>query len=888
MKTRLQQVLEGKGENYILPFFWQHGEEENILREYMRAIHDANIGAVCVEARPHPDFAGEKWWKDLAVIIEAAKRYEMKVWILDDSHFPSGQAAGKMAEASDELQKQFINYHVVDVCGPVKQCLLHVDVMAKYYPSPLSSSDIFSKSATSKKQYTDDTLLAVIASTLDGMENDIFHLGGELLDLTDKVKDGWLHWDVPAGNWRIFVIYTTRNGGGRINYVNFLSKESCRMQINAVYEPHYAHFGNEFGKTIAGFFSDEPEIGNVPGYGRDTCIGNRSMPLPWSEEMPALMRERFGDDYVRKIPALWDPVGTKEFTAEIRNGYMDIVTRQCQKNFGEQLGDWCRIHGVEYIGHIIEDCGMSTRLGSSQGHFFRALRGQDWAGIDDIGGQITLNGENISHNNQLGLVVDGEFYHHVLAKMATSLADIEPRKQGRAMCELFGAYGWSEGTRLMKYIADHLLVRGINRFVPHAFSPKEFPDADCPPHFYAHGKNPLYRPFGTLMKYLNRISHLINGGKHSVQIAILYHAEAEWAGMGYTDIAKLARALDDVQIDYDFVPADIFTEKEWFYTKLDEEGLHVNDLLYKILLIPAAGYVPKSVLEFAKEAESKCFSIWFVQGAQVFSKPVASFREVSLKSLAESLKQENLIDAVSDIAFPQLQIYHYEQANEDYYLISNESIGKNYVGTIRFPVSERCYKYVYDAMENRLENLGSGNNVSLILEPYEMIVLIFTESPEQYENLAYRKSVCKYKKEVINDIWKVSFADNENYPDFKDEMEMRVLTNILEYRPDFSGIIRYETTFIAKSCDMKILQIEDAYDAVEVWCNGRHIGEKICPPYRFDLNGSVQIGTNQLRIEVRTTLERRVNALTNGLGMFGPEFKVILPEGIIGTVSLLK
>ena len=57
------------------------------------------------------------------------------------------------------------------------------------------------------------------------------------------------------------------------------------------------------------------------------------------------------------------------------------------------------------------------------------------------------------------------------------------------MCEIFGNYGWAEGAQTMKWLADFMLVRGINIFVPHAFSPKAFPDPDCPPHFYAHGIN---------------------------------------------------------------------------------------------------------------------------------------------------------------------------------------------------------------------------------------------------------------------------------------------------------------------------------------------------------------------------------------------------------------
>ena len=53
MSQTIERILNDQHENYILPFFWQHGEDEDTLRDYMRAIDEANIGAVCVESRPH-------------------------------------------------------------------------------------------------------------------------------------------------------------------------------------------------------------------------------------------------------------------------------------------------------------------------------------------------------------------------------------------------------------------------------------------------------------------------------------------------------------------------------------------------------------------------------------------------------------------------------------------------------------------------------------------------------------------------------------------------------------------------------------------------------------------------------------------------------------------
>ena len=116
MSARLSELLRGEGGNYMLPFFWQHGEEEAVLRDYMRAIRNANIGEVCLEARPHPDYAGEQWFHDVDIILDEAKKQGMKVWILDDAHFPSGQAAGKLGNYPDELCKQYLNFSIASLC----------------------------------------------------------------------------------------------------------------------------------------------------------------------------------------------------------------------------------------------------------------------------------------------------------------------------------------------------------------------------------------------------------------------------------------------------------------------------------------------------------------------------------------------------------------------------------------------------------------------------------------------------------------------------------------------------------------------------------------------------------------------------------------------------
>lgn len=157
----------------------------------------------------------------------------------------------------------------------------------------------------------------------------------------------------------------------------------------------------------------------------------------------------------------------------------------------------------------------------------------------------------------------------------------------------FGNYGWEEGVRLEKYLADHFLVRGVNHFVPHAFSMKDYPDPDCPPHFYAHGHHPQYRHFGMLMAYMNRMCALLKSGQPVAETAILYSAESDWMG-SCMPLEEIAEPLARCQISYDFIPADVFSRPQRYGTDLTD-GLCVNGRRYRALILPACNHLPPCV-----------------------------------------------------------------------------------------------------------------------------------------------------------------------------------------------------------------------------------------------------------------------------------------------------
>lgn len=891
MKNTLDRLLKGQVENHILPFLWLHGEDEGTLREYVNAIHDCGIGAVCLESRPHPDFCGPKWWQDVDIILDECKKLDMKIWILDDSHFPTGNANGILKDADASRCKLYLNKGSADFSGPTPEMVIDVAALTHTTQDPFAAMSPFAMGEKSRI-YNDDKLLRVFAYQIHQRKQDL----STMQDLTSQVVDGKLTWSVPAGRWRILAVYTTRDGGGRSHYINMCDENSCRAQIEAVYIPHWEHYAQEFGKTIMGFFSDEPCFDNVLGFDFDEIIGRKQMPLPWSEAVEHLLEDSLGGDYLKGAPAWWGETTDDDQCAKYRHAYMDAATRAMEHAFSQQIGTWCKDHGVQYIGHIIEDNNQHARLGSSMGHFFRALSGQHMSGIDDIGGQVQLCGEEIQKGDMATFGCgDGEFYHYILGKLGSSLAQIDEKKQGNTMCEIFGAYGWDEGTRLMQYLTNHFLVRGVNHYVPHAFTAKEFPDPDCPPHYYAHGLNPLYQPFGKLMRYMNRICNLISGGKTVVPAAILYHGESEWAGNAMM-MQKPARVLAENQIDFEIIPNDAFAHPEDFGTVLTDR-LQVNGKDYGALIISEADYIPLATAKLALKAQSTGFPVFFINRhpkgicdpegpTEDLISQLRSCRTVTLEDLAQELRKEGIFEITASPAKPYLRYLHYHKDGGELLLLNNESTSETYTGVIHVPFGGK--PVIYDAMENLLRPIDcssceDGTSLNVTIEPYEMLAVVF-DAPD-YPLAA--EPVRTGKELTVAGPWKISKALAARQPVFGEAETIQELHSIPD--PEFSGIIRYETSLEHTGCGRSSLELEACYEAAEVWVNDAYAGMKIAPPYRFDTTGLLQPGENHLRIQVRTTLSRYANTFTvAGPSIFpGSKSSNLCPMGIIGKVKLI-
>jgi hypothetical protein len=205
--------------------------------------------------------------------------------------------------------------------------------------------------------------------------------------------------------------------------------------------------------------------------------------------------------------------------------------------------------------------------------------------------------------------------------------------------------------------------------------------------------------------------------------------------------------------------------------------------------------------------------------------------------------------------------------------------------------------------------------VSLELGLDESVILLSGDVPDA--NAAVRWSDAGNVVPLRVAPWQLSTALSEAYPAFTPWRTLESLVNLCQpgLLPDFSGTIRYETTFamhndlsdggrdgspsrprtprrgvptsdaITASCDgssrsgQVFLDLGEVGEVAQAWLNGTSLGTRICRPYVFDATSAIRSGENKLRIEVTNTL---VYTLKDDFSRYINQN----PSGLVGPVRL--
>ncbi|MEI8244489.1 MAG: glycosyl hydrolase [Lentisphaerota bacterium] len=828
---KLQDCLNDRHGSYILPFLWYAGEDRETVGREIEAIKAAGINEFLVENRGGDWFCSDFWWDIFGFMLEKAKSLDMRVWLLDDSHVPTGSANDSLhKEENARYRPRNLRIEPVDVVGPLPASALIV-------PKHTEKEQIISVSAFLRDEETG-------------------HCVGDPIDLTRSITDDLCLIDLPEGVWRIYFVMTADPAllGLFANYISMLSRDSCRHLIDEVHEKIYAHFAPYFGNTFAGFFSDEPAFGNCNGkYGHDFhlhLMGEMQRVYPWWDDMPERLAARANlsiEATMRLLPALWDDVDS--VSPGLRVAYMDVITGLWRDNFSKQIGQWCENHGVLYIGHNLEDEGIHMHTGWGCGHYFRSMAGQHMAGIDIVLNQMVPGITTIKHtSNSASKQFDSAFYQYSLAKLGASLAHITPHMRNRVVCEVFGAYGWTTGLPIMRSIINHFLANGTNHFVPHAYS-MVFPDVYMPPSFYAGGLNPQYKLFGNMMLYVQRVCHLLADGVHKADLAVYYNAEPDWENCEHRCLDDVTAALTRSGFDFDILPSDTI-----YHDSIVKDGrLLVNKESYGAFVLPMAELLPKALLARLDELAAQGLQVIFTDKLPAgcerkdedISGLIARFAAVSMKELPAAVEVACGRRLRVEPWSPSLRFYGLEKNDgTDLYIFNNE--GREVIDTFVMPPRNGgCV--IYDPWKNLAYRAAVGKNgMRLRLEAQQLLVVSFGCENNELDDFVYDLPQMRVLP-LRYDIFVREAGNNGDFRLLRADSEAVNLT-VANGLTRYCGEFRYDATWECSDPSATLLEIPNAGDSAELWINGVYCGASLGPVCRFDISGKLKNCKNYLSI----------------------------------------
>jgi hypothetical protein len=491
-------------------------------------LHGLGFQAVTVQAGYNMPFAylSPEYLAFFRNFVEEAKQRNMRVWIVDDTGYPSGFAGGKFTTEKPELRMQALE--VLEKIPVAAGSLLHRE---------LASGTV---SAAAVDQNGAAIALPLHGNTLD--------------------------WTAPAGNWTVLLVdhefrtSPTRSDtnpkrvkDGSQSLEDYLDPVATEQYLSFTHEQYKKIVGDEFGKTVLGFRGDEPDY-SIPG-------------LPWTPKFFERFKEIKGYDVqpfvavFAQTPSRREPGIPIHLTLEqtrIKGDYYDVFSQMFASGFFKPQGDWCEANHLEYQVHLNHE-ELEMELTRSEGSFFRDMRAVQLPGIDTIWHQIWK--DTISD----------------FPRLASSAAHVYGKP--RAFTESFAAYRPAPDVEMARYILNEQMVRGVND-IETMYFPATSAGAR-PPSGY------MGQPgFPDLLAYVRRLSYLMAMGRPDATVALYLPSSSMWLGNEASDTAFVSteRLLSEHQIDFDIVDEDALA-RDLKLLKGSFETLSGNR--YRTVILPA-------------------------------------------------------------------------------------------------------------------------------------------------------------------------------------------------------------------------------------------------------------------------------------------------------------
>jgi hypothetical protein len=576
------------------PLFWLHGDEsKERLEFYVGKVAEGGNGCFTAESRPHKDWLGEGWYRDLDICLEAARRHDLKLWIFDEKWWPSGEVGGRVPA---QYGSKRIVATTTNLTGPLR----------------------YTRSGIAPTNFVGAVAGRVVAGGVEARS---------LVDLAGFIREGTLDWSVPEGAWQVMTFAWEPRLSGNRYLVDGASQAAVDWYIRTVYQPHYDRFKDDFGRTILGYFYDEPETHG-----------------DWGTEVLKVLAER-GVDWKAALVA-WKFQLAGEDQAAARYQYQDAFAEAWGRTLYGGITRWCEAHGVKSIGHWLEHAQLYLHPDLCAGNMVPLQKYSSMGGIDAVFSQFKM-GQRAAYDAPCWQT----------PKLGSSITHAYGKPDDITMVEIFGARGQDLTYPEMKWWTDHMHVSGVNFLIPHSFNPRAPRDTDCPPYFYNGGFEPRWPLYRVFADYTSRLSLLLTGGRHVAPVAFLFLGGSAHVGRRVLPDA-MSEVLQDALYDCDWIPYEVFEND----MTLAGRELKLRSESYRVLIVPPVEVIPQPTL-----ARVRTF---FDQGGVVVGYGFLPSRSATLGQGADTIAR--LRDAIWGSPKPGLAVCRTNAAGGRSYLLPEQ------------------------------------------------------------------------------------------------------------------------------------------------------------------------------------------------------------------------
>ena len=273
-----------------IPFFVWNGDITKAgIDEKMQEYKNAGCGGIIVHPRPGliTEYVSDKWYELFRYTVKKGKELGMNVWIYDENSYPSGFGGGNVPAQMPESYNQGQGLQPTDVTT---------------LPADLSKYFIVLKNENGT--YTDITASA---------QSEVGKTGSyTLMSKTYQPKSGWY---------------------GGFSYVDLLYPGVTQKFLSITIPGYKKAFGSEFGKTVPGVFTDEPQIESPGG-------------IRWTPDLFDVFKKQWGYDLKLTLPSLWKEEGEWK---KVRNNYVGTLLKLFIERWAQPSGEYYETYMIDFV-----------------------------------------------------------------------------------------------------------------------------------------------------------------------------------------------------------------------------------------------------------------------------------------------------------------------------------------------------------------------------------------------------------------------------------------------------------------------------------------------------------------------------------------------------------